>query len=143
MVPFTIFHRLSSLGSGGGVNAGTFPPENGHPGKANRPVCFALCLSSFYCAAAQFLRDPGHRASMKSHSAARILPFRNGKSTGCGANHAVPRIERISCDSYHIVRPCLPFTIQPERLLFAAGLFRGSGRDNFPFSETSGGSSPD
>jgi hypothetical protein len=23
MVPFTIFHRLSSLGSGGGVNAGT------------------------------------------------------------------------------------------------------------------------
>jgi hypothetical protein len=26
MVPFTIFHRLSSLGSGGGVNAGTIPP---------------------------------------------------------------------------------------------------------------------
>jgi len=25
MVPFTIFHRLSSLGSGGGVNAGTNP----------------------------------------------------------------------------------------------------------------------
>jgi hypothetical protein len=29
MVPFTIFQRLSSLGSGGGVNAGTFPPEFG------------------------------------------------------------------------------------------------------------------
>jgi hypothetical protein len=29
MVPFTIFHRLSSLGSGGGVNAGTIPPEFG------------------------------------------------------------------------------------------------------------------
>jgi hypothetical protein len=27
MVPFTIFQRLSSLGSGGGVNAGTIPPE--------------------------------------------------------------------------------------------------------------------
>jgi hypothetical protein len=26
MVPFTIFHRLSSLGSGGGVKAGTIPP---------------------------------------------------------------------------------------------------------------------
>jgi hypothetical protein len=29
MVPFTIFQRLSSLGSGGGVNAGTIPPEFG------------------------------------------------------------------------------------------------------------------
>jgi len=26
MVPFTIFQRLSSLGSGGGVKAGTIPP---------------------------------------------------------------------------------------------------------------------
>jgi hypothetical protein len=26
MVPFTIFQRLSSLGSGGGVMTGTFPP---------------------------------------------------------------------------------------------------------------------
>jgi hypothetical protein len=26
MVPFTIFHRLSSLGSGGGVKAGKIPP---------------------------------------------------------------------------------------------------------------------
>src|ERR1700746_13545 len=31
MVPFTIFHRLSSLGSGGGVKAGTFPPEDSNP----------------------------------------------------------------------------------------------------------------
>jgi hypothetical protein len=29
MVPFTIFHRLSSLGSGGGMNAGTIPPGYG------------------------------------------------------------------------------------------------------------------
>jgi hypothetical protein len=29
MVPFTIFHRLSSLGSGGGVNAATIPPKHG------------------------------------------------------------------------------------------------------------------
>jgi len=28
MVPFTIFQRLSSLGSGGGVNAGTIPSKN-------------------------------------------------------------------------------------------------------------------
>jgi len=28
MVPFTIFHRLSSLGSGGGMNAATIPPEH-------------------------------------------------------------------------------------------------------------------
>jgi hypothetical protein len=28
MVPFTIFQRLSSLGSGGGVNAGTIPPDS-------------------------------------------------------------------------------------------------------------------
>jgi hypothetical protein len=29
MVPFTIFHRLSSLGSGGGMNAATIPPIHG------------------------------------------------------------------------------------------------------------------
>jgi len=29
MVPFTIFHRLSSLGSGGGMNADTIPPVVG------------------------------------------------------------------------------------------------------------------
>jgi len=27
MVPFTIFQRLSSLGSGGGVKAGTIPSQ--------------------------------------------------------------------------------------------------------------------
>jgi hypothetical protein len=27
MVPATIFQRLSSLGSGGGVNAATIPPD--------------------------------------------------------------------------------------------------------------------
>jgi hypothetical protein len=40
-VPFTIFQRLSSLGSGGGVKGGTVPPGNARPGLA-----FVVALKS-------------------------------------------------------------------------------------------------
>jgi hypothetical protein len=59
MVPLTIFQRLSSLGSGGGVNADTIPPltERRRSKAPPRPV---LCLFSFYGLRIAFIGDNGH-----------------------------------------------------------------------------------
>src|SRR3974390_2609151 len=57
MVPFTIFHRLSSLGSGGGVNAGTIPPDLD---PEQMRIRSALCLLHLYTFQYTIGRDNGH-----------------------------------------------------------------------------------
>src|SRR5450631_1007632 len=47
MVPFTIFHRLSSLGSGGGVKAGTIPPGCGYLARNKYPYAPLSVWSCF------------------------------------------------------------------------------------------------
>jgi hypothetical protein len=47
MVPFTIFQRLSSLGSGGGVNAGTIPPIHGTHARSDQAAA-ARSVSSIF-----------------------------------------------------------------------------------------------
>jgi len=48
MVPFTIFHRLSSLGSGGGVKAGTIPPMDGTECESIFNLRLVPCLVQLY-----------------------------------------------------------------------------------------------
>src|SRR5579863_311456 len=71
MVPFTIFQRLSSLGSGGGVNAGTFPPiaDGGLRDVFAPPPRLVL----FYLSECATGRDNGHERGKQSHSVARPL----------------------------------------------------------------------
>jgi hypothetical protein len=67
MVPFTIFHRLSSLGSGGGVNAGTIPPVHGtERAISDWRARFGVYLY-FYGAALDFFGDPGHLPWVLNH----------------------------------------------------------------------------
>jgi hypothetical protein len=70
MVPLTIFQRLSSLGSGGGVNASTIPPVHGtyklsknialKKHASNRVATPVPCLLMFYGSMLAFIRDHGH-----------------------------------------------------------------------------------
>jgi hypothetical protein len=72
MVPFTIFQRLSSLGSGGGVKAGTIPPiaDSGLRIEWGRRSAPRLVL--FYKSKSFANRDHGHRGGKESQLVARL-----------------------------------------------------------------------
>jgi len=57
MVPFTIFQRLSSLGSGGGVKAGTISLPDADNQGAKR-LCFCVLLLVYLCCTWRGLKQP-------------------------------------------------------------------------------------
>jgi hypothetical protein len=82
MVPFTIFHRLSSLGSGGGVNAGTNPPFHEQNAQRFRRVRLGVYLS---------FTAPGR--------------FESVTTVTCSRN---PFIQRIYSDAFRLGKEKLP-----------------------------------